>query len=128
MAQRDIGWVQVFAENGQECLDLVLTLFRIAEHKDVLLPVMICLDGFILSHTMELLEVEDAESVQKFVGEYDPAFRLLDTEKPVSVGPLHLTDYYFECKRQQVEGMNNARQVILDIGKEFGETISTESV
>ena len=119
---RDSGWIQLFCENAQEVYDTTIQAFRIGEHKDVLLPVMICLDGFILSHTMELLEVEERDDVQKFVGEYEPAFSLLDTENPVSVGPLHLTDYYFECKRQQVEAMENSRQVILDIGKEFGDT------
>jgi len=119
---RDAGWIQLFCENAQEVYDTTIQAFRIAEHKDVLLPVMICLDGFILSHTMELLEVDDRETVQKFVGEYEPAFSLLDTDNPVSIGPLHLTDYYFECKRQQVEAMENARQVILDVGEEFGET------
>jgi pyruvate ferredoxin oxidoreductase alpha subunit len=119
---RDAGWIQLFCENAQEVYDTTIQAFRIGEHKDVLLPVMICLDGFILSHTMEILEVDDRETVQQFVGDYEPAFSLLDTDNPVSIGPLHLTDYYFECKRQQVEAMENARQVILDVGEEFGET------
>jgi len=118
---RDSGWIQLFCENAQEVYDTTIQAFRIGEHKDVLLPVMICLDGFILSHTMEIVEVEDPETVRKFVGEYEPAWSLLDTENPVSLGPLHLTDYYFECKRQQVEAMENARQVVLDVGVEFGE-------
>ena len=118
---RDSGWVQIFCENAQEVYDNVVQAFRIGEHKDVLLPVMICLDGFILSHTMEGLEVIGPEAVQKFVGEYNPAFSLLDTDKPISIGPLHLTDYYFECKRQEIEAMENARRVILDVGKEYGE-------
>ena len=118
---RDSGWIQLFCENAQEVYDTTIQAFRIGEHRDVLLPVMICLDGFILSHTMEIVEVEDRETVQKFVGEYEPAWSLLDTENAVSVGPLHLTDYYFECKRQQVEAMENARQVVLDVGVEYGE-------
>ncbi len=119
---RDAGWIQLFCENAQEVYDTTIQAFRIAEHKDVLLPVMICLDGFILSHTMESVEVEDRETVGKFVGDYEPAWSLLDTENAVSIGPLHLADYYFECKRQQVEAMETARQVIIDVGKEFGET------
>ena len=119
---RDMGWIQLFCENAQEVYDTTIQAFRIAEHPDVLLPAMVCLDGFILSHTMEMLEVENSESVQKFVGEYQPAFSLLDTANPVSVGPLHLTDYYFECKRQQEDAMDKARQVVADVGKEFGET------
>jgi pyruvate ferredoxin oxidoreductase alpha subunit len=119
---RDSGWIQIFSENGQEAYDNTIQAFRIGEHKDVLLPVMSCLDGFILSHTMEAVEVYGRDAVQSFVGEYAPAFSLLDTDHPVSIGPLHLTDYYFECKRQQVEAMENARQVVLDVGAEFGET------
>ena len=113
MGCRDTGWIQLFCENAQEVYDNTLQAFRVGEHKDVLLPVMACLDGFILSHTMESVEVIGPEAAQKFVGEYDPAFSLLDTEKPISIGPLHLTDYYFECKRQEVEAMENARHVIL---------------
>jgi len=118
---RDSGWIQLFSENAQEVYDNVIQAFRIGEHKDVLLPVMVCLDGFILSHTMEGLDVIGPEAAQKFVGEYDPAFSLLNTDSPISIGPLHLTDYYFECKRQEIEAMENARQVILDVGKEYGE-------
>ena len=92
---RDSGWIQLYCENGQEVYDNVVQAFRIGEHRDVLLPVMVCLDGFILSHTMEGLEVEGPETVQKFVGDYSAAFSLLNTNEPISIGPLHLTDYYF---------------------------------
>ena len=123
---RDAGWIQLYCENGQEVYDTVLQAFRIAEHKDVLLPVMVCLDGFIISHTMEGLEVIGPQAAQKFVGEYDAAFSLLDTANPISIGPLHLTDYYFECKRQEIEAMESARGVILEVGKEYGELTGRE--
>jgi len=123
---RDSGWIQIFSENVQEVYDNTVQAFRIGEHKDVLLPVMVCLDGFILSHTMEPVDVLGREAVQAFVGDYEPAFSLLDTEKPISIGPLHLTDYYFECKRQEVEAMENARRVIPDVGKEFGKLTGRE--
>jgi pyruvate ferredoxin oxidoreductase alpha subunit len=126
MGCRDTGWIQLFSENAQEVYDNTIQAFRVGEHKDVLLPVMSCLDGFILSHTMESVEVIGPEAAQTFVGDYDPAFSLLDTEKPISIGPLHLTDYYFECKRQEAEAMENARQVVLDVGKEYGELTGRE--
>jgi len=126
MGCRDTGWVQLFSENAQEVYDNTVQAFRIGEHKDVLLPVMSCLDGFILSHTMECVDPIGPEAAQKFVGEYAPAFSLLDTEKPVSIGPLHLTDYYFECKRQEIEAMENARQVVLDVGAEYGKLTGRE--
>jgi len=121
MSCRDHGWIQLYCEDVQEVYDNVVQAFRIGEHKDVLLPVMICLDGFILSHTMEGLEVIGPDAAQAFVGEYDPAFSLLDVEHPISIGPLHLADSYFECRRQIIEAMDVARNVILDVGKEYGE-------
>ena len=120
MFVRDSGWIQLFCENNQEVYDTVVQAFRIGEHKEVLLPVMVCLDGFIISHTMEGLELVGPEAVREFVGQYDPAFSLLDTAKPITVGPLHLTDYYFECKRQVVEAMVNAQRVIVEVGLEYG--------
>jgi pyruvate ferredoxin oxidoreductase alpha subunit len=78
------------------------------------------MDGFIISHTMEGLEVIGPEAARRFVGPYDPAFSLLDTAKPISIGPLHLADYYFECRRQLIEGMENARRVIVEVGDEYG--------
>jgi pyruvate ferredoxin oxidoreductase alpha subunit len=126
MFLRDSGWIQLYCENSQEVYDTVLQAFRIGEHKDVLLPVMICLDGFIISHTMEGVELIGPEAARRFVGEYDAAFRLLDTHKPITVGPLHLTDYYFECKRQVVEAMYTAKQVIVDVGSEYARLTGRE--
>ncbi len=121
MFLRDSGWIQLYCENAQEVYDTVLQAFRIGEHRQVLLPVMVCWDGFIISHTMEGLEVIGPEAAQQFVGQYDPAFSLLDTANPITVGSLHLTDYYFECKRQVVEAMENARRVIVEVGSEYGK-------
>ena len=126
MACRDSGWIQIFCENAQEVYDSTIQAFRIGEHKDVLLPVMVNLDGFIISHTMEAVEMLDDKVVQDFVGPYQPATMLLDSDNPISVGPLHLTDYYFECKRQEIEAMENARKVIVDVGKEFGKISGRE--
>jgi len=118
---RDAGWIQLYCESAQEVYDTVIQAFRIGEHKDVLLPVMVCLDGFIISHTMEGVQIIGPDSTQEFVGPYDPAFSLLDTADPISIGPLHLADSYFECRRQLIEAMDNARRVILDVGREYGE-------
>jgi pyruvate ferredoxin oxidoreductase alpha subunit len=81
---------------------------------------MVCLDGFIISHTVEGLELIGPEAARQFVGPYDPPFSLLDLVRPITVGPLHLTDYYFECKRQVVEAMSNAKRVIVEVGKAYG--------
>lgn len=121
MGGRDSGWIQLFSENAQEAYDNVIQAVRIAEHPDVLTPVMPTLDGFILSHTMEILEMLDDETVRKFVGEYKPKYALLDTDNPVTLGPLDLQDFYFEHKRQQVEGMKNAHRVIQEIADEYAK-------
>jgi len=121
MGCRDTGWIQLFSENAQEVYDNMLQAVRIAEHPDVLLPVMVTFDGFIISHTAEVLEgLEDAE-VKNWVGEYEPKYSLLNTDDPMTFGPLDLQDYYFEHKRQEVQGMWNAPAVIKQVGRDYGE-------
>lgn len=120
MGARDAGWVQIFAEDVQESYDNILQAFRIAEHKDVMLPVMSMQDGFIISHTLEPLEVLDDASAKKFVGEFKPEYSLLDVDHPRTFGSFTLQNYYFEFKRQQVEAMKNALRVIEEVGKEYG--------
>ncbi len=119
MGSRDAGWIQLFAENSQEVYDSLIMGIRIAEHKDVLTPLMVCYDGFIISHTMERLEIRADEEVKKFIGEYKPAYALLDVDNPITVGPLDLQDYYFEHRRAQYEGMKNAPRVIKEVYEEF---------
>ena len=121
MGARDSGWIQIFSETNQEVYDNMLMAHRIAEHKDVVLPVMICQDGFITSHAIENIELEDDETVKKFVGEYKPEHYLLNDKEPIAVGPLDLQAYMFEHKRQQAKAMENAKQVILDVAKDFEE-------
>lgn len=122
MGARDSGWIQLFSENAQEAYENTIQAIRIAEHPDVLLPVMVCLDGFIISHGMENVRIYDDKKVKDFIGEYKPKINLLDPEHPITFGPLDLYDYYFEHKRQQAEGMRNAGRIIKEIGKEFQQT------
>jgi pyruvate ferredoxin oxidoreductase alpha subunit len=121
MGCRDTGWIQLYAENCQEAYDDIIQAFRIGENPDVLLPVMVCLDGFILSHTMEVLDTLEDGQVRDFIGEYTPKYPLLDTDHPVTYGPLDLTDYYFEHKRQEIEGMSHAPAAVIETGKAYGE-------
>ncbi|RLI27857.1 pyruvate ferredoxin oxidoreductase [Candidatus Bathyarchaeota archaeon] len=129
MAERDSGWIQIYAENSQEAYDSVIQAFRIAEHTDVLLPVMIGLDGFFLSHTLENVKVLPDETVRNFVGTRRfplvkshegklVPFRL-DPENPITIGPLALFDYYFEMKRQQEEAMRKALPIIKQVHDEY---------
>ncbi len=121
MGARDSGWVQLYAENAQEAYDNVLQAVRIAEHPDVMLPVMAALDGFILSHTIEGLDLNDDGMVKEFIGEYKRDYSLLDVENPYTFGPLALQNYYFEYKKQQVDAMEAALEVVAEIGREYGE-------
>lgn len=131
MAERDSGWIQIYAENAQEVYDSVIQAFRIAEHLDVQLPVMVGLDGFTLSHTLENVQTLADETVKDFVqtrqfpvvltheGKTVP-FKL-DPDTPLTIGPVALPNYYFEFKRQQEEAMKNAMTVIQQIHDEYAQ-------
>ena len=119
MGVRDAGWVMLFSENNQEAYDNLLMAHRIGEHPSVRLPVMICQDGFITSHSIENIQLEEDSFVKKFVGEYKPEHYLLNDKEPIAVGPLDLQAYLFEHKVQQAEAMKNAKKVILDVAAEF---------
>ncbi len=126
MGARDSGWIQIYAENNQEAYDNMVQAFRISEHKDVKLPIMICQDGFITSHAVENIELLEDEEVRSFVGEYEPENYLLNPDCPMAVGPYSVTDYYMEAKRNQAEGMRHVEQVVLDTAKEFAELSGRE--
>ena len=119
MGVRDAGWIMLFSENNQEAYDNTIMAHRIAEHKDVQLPLMICQDGFITSHSIENIELIEDDKVKEFVGEYHPEHYLLNKKEPIAVGPLDLQAYLFEHKFGQAEAMRNAKQVILDVSKDF---------
>ena len=119
MGARDAGWIQIYAENNQEAYDNMVQAYRISEHKDVRLPIMICQDGFITSHAVENIELLEDADVKNFVGEYEPENYLLNPEQPMAVGPYAITDYYMEAKRNQAEGMKNAVAVVEEVAKEF---------
>lgn len=126
MGARDTGWIQLWSENAQEAYDNTIQAFRIAEHTDIRLPVMVCLDGFIISHSIERLEYLEDEQVTKFVGEFKQVNPLLDLSHPVSYGPLILADLYMEYKRAQHEVMGKAKNIVLDVAADFA-TISGRS-
>ncbi len=126
MGARDSGWIQLYSENAQEAYDNTIQAIRIAEHADVELPVMVCQDGFIISHALDNLYGLDDETIRAFIGTRIPRYSLLDVENPATFGPLDLQDWYFEHKRQQAEGMKNALDVIPAVAKEFAELTGRE--
>jgi len=131
MAERDMGWIQIYAENSQETYDSIIQAFKIAENLEVMLPTMVGLDGFVLSHTLENVSIFPDEVVKKFVGtrqvprvmnhEGELVPFKLDPENPLTIGPLALHDYYFEHKRQQEEAMRKALDVIKQVHDDYAK-------
>jgi len=126
MGTRDSGWLQIYCENNQEVYENIIMAVKIAEHKGILLPVMVCQDGFITSHAVEGIKVYDDKQVKAFIGDYRIDHSLLDVQSPVTYGPLDLQDYYFEHKRQQSEAMKNALKVIPQVFAEFKKHFGVE--
>lgn len=119
MGARDSGWLQIYAENNQEAYDNFLQAYRIAEHVDVKLPIMICQDGFIISHGVQNIELIEDDKIKAFVGDYNPEHFLLNEKEVCSVGPYAITNFGMEAKKAQAHAMDNAKQVILDVAAEF---------
>ena len=131
MAERDSGWVQLYVENSQEAYDAIIQAFKIAEDTNVLLPVIIGLDGFTLSHSLENVNVLPSETVSEFVGTRklpnvlthegkNVPFKL-DPDNPMTMGPIAFPNYYFEFKRQQEEAMKNALKLIKEVNSEYAK-------
>jgi pyruvate ferredoxin oxidoreductase alpha subunit len=117
MGARDAGWIQIYAENNQEAYDNFLQAMQIGER--VRLPVMICQDGFITSHAVENILLEEDAAVKDFVGEYRPENYLLKHENPLAVGPYDTCPYYMDHKVQQAHAMMDAKQAVLDVAAAF---------
>jgi pyruvate ferredoxin oxidoreductase alpha subunit len=121
MGARDSGWLQIYAESGQEAYDNTLQAVRIAEHTGLLTPVMSCQDGFITGHGVERVGILPDDIAKQFVGTYDPQQYLLNVAEPVTMGTWDFTDYYFEHKRQQSAANDAAMPIIEAIGQEYAE-------
>lgn len=121
MGARDSGWIQLWSENAQEAYDNAVMALCIAEHSDVRLPIMVCMDGFIISHSIERVELLDDAEMTNFIGDYKSLNPLLDIEHPKSMGPLILPDYYMEFKRAQHEAMSKVKDVVLNVSDDFAK-------
>ncbi|MBP2143035.1 pyruvate ferredoxin oxidoreductase alpha subunit [Methanococcus voltae] len=121
ISQRDTGWIQLYAENNQETLDLIIQAFKIAENENVLLPVMVNLDGFILTHTVEPVEIPEKEKVLNFVGQYEPKHAYLRPEKPMTQGALGDPEWYMETRHDVQKAQDVALNVIKDVHDKFAE-------
>lgn len=121
LSERDAGWIQIYAETGQEAFDTTIQAFKIAENKDVLLPVMVCVDGFILTHTVDPVELITQEDVDEFLPPYVPEHSYLDPKDPMSLGTLADPAHYMEIRYDIEKALQNSLSVIEEVGKEYGE-------
>jgi pyruvate ferredoxin oxidoreductase alpha subunit len=118
---RDSGWIQIYSENAQEAYDNLIQAVRLAEDPKVLLPVMVCLDGFIISHGIDRVELLEDRTVREFVGEYKPAYSLLNVDSPITMGAFALPDFYYEFKRMQAEVMKRVEKVADEVAQEYAK-------
>ena len=117
MGARDAGFIQLYCENNQEAYDNTIMAVKIAERANI--PVMVCYDGFITSHSVENIMLIETEDVKKFVGERKPLQYLLDDERNISMGPMDLQKYYFEHRKQLADAMRGAKDIIKEVSEEF---------
>jgi pyruvate ferredoxin oxidoreductase alpha subunit len=115
---RDAGWIQLYAENNQEVVDLHLMAYRLAEDKSIMLPVMVCMDGFILTHGMETVDIPEEEKVAKFLPPYQPLYKL-DTSDPMTMGLLADPDYYMETRFAIQETLKKTLDAIPKVSAEL---------
>ncbi|MFX1483055.1 MAG: transketolase C-terminal domain-containing protein [Promethearchaeota archaeon] len=120
MGMRDSGFIQLYCQSSQEAYDTTIMAFKLAERHDVLLPVMVGIDGFILSHNVERVEMLPDKVISKYLGVRKP-FIALDPDKPITMGPLALTDYYFEFKEQQDVAIMGVPKVYKEVEEEFAK-------
>jgi len=121
LAERDCGFIQMYAKDAQEMYDLLLQSFLIAEHDDVRTPIMINMDAFLVTHTHQEITIEDDEKVKEFIGKANIKNALLDIDNPVSYGGATRPDYYQEARRNQLQGLLNAYEVISETGANFNK-------
>mgnify|MGYP005840420499 CR=1 FL=1 len=118
MSERDQGWLQLYCENNQEAFDTIIMAYKIAESNEVSLPIMVCMDGYYLTHSYEAITIEEQEKVSEFLPPYSPQ-NYLDTKKPMSFGPIAYPNVYFEFKEEQEKGMQKAIEIIPKVQQEF---------
>ncbi len=120
MGIRDTGWLQLYAENNQEALDMHIQAYKIAEDDRVLLPVMVCMDGFILTHTYESVDMPEQEQVDAFLPKYDPLYRL-DPEDPYTLGAYIGPELFHEARYVMQQDCLASKEVVKEVAREFKE-------
>ncbi|MHA1416170.1 MAG: pyruvate ferredoxin oxidoreductase [Candidatus Heimdallarchaeaceae archaeon] len=121
MPERDTAWLQVYVEDNQEVFDMIIQAYKIAEHKDVLLPIMVCGDGYILTHTSDTVEILGEKEVDEFLPQYKSEHAYLDIERPLAQGIIVPPAYHMEAKYQMHMAMRKAKKVIQEVNEEFSK-------
>jgi pyruvate ferredoxin oxidoreductase alpha subunit len=119
IACRDSGWIQLYVESAQEALDTILMAYKIAEDKSVLLPVMVGLDGFTLTHVFEPVDIPTRQQARRFLPNFKPNYPVLDPKKPVTLGPVAFPDTYMEFRKELQTAIISSSEVIKKVSKEF---------
>jgi pyruvate ferredoxin oxidoreductase alpha subunit len=125
LSERDQGWIQLFCENPQEAFDTIIMAYKLAEKTNVSIPVMVCADGFVLTHVYEPITIEDADKIDKFLGDYKPE-HYLDTKKPITIGAFAQPNTYFEFREAMQVAMMEALKEIPNVHKEFAKEFGRE--
>jgi pyruvate ferredoxin oxidoreductase alpha subunit len=123
MSLRDNGWLQFYCKDSQEALDTIITAYKIAEHKKVLLPVKVCIDGFFVSHLSEPVEIPSQTAVDSFLPEFVTNFPHMDIENPKFLGTAAWPDYYEEFVYLRNKALTNAKAVIEEVTKEYSNKV-----
>ena len=121
ISQRDTGWIQFYAKNNQEVLDTIIQAYRLSENERVMLPSMVSLEAFVLSHTSEPVDIPDQEKVDEFLPQYNPPFMVIDFENPKTIGNIALPEETAKHRKYIMKAMENASSMIKEISKEFQE-------
>jgi 2-oxoisovalerate ferredoxin oxidoreductase alpha subunit len=125
LSQRDTGWIQYYCASNQEIFDTIIQAYKLCEDKRVLLPAMVCFEGFILSHTSMPVKIPDQKDIDEFLPPYKPEV-MVDVDKPFTQGAIVGPDYYMEFRYLIQEAMDNAKQLIPQIDKEYGKRFGTQ--
>jgi len=125
LSQRDTGWVQFYCADNQEIFDTIIQAYKLCEDKRVFLPAMVCLEGFILSHTSMPVKIPDQREIDDFLPPYNPPW-LMDVDNPLTHGSIVYPEWYMEFRYFMQEAMENARKLIPEIDKEYGRRFGFE--
>ena len=121
ISERDSGWIQFYVETAQEAVDTLIQAYRIAEDSRVLLPVMVCMDGFILTHIVEPANIPSKKEINEFLPEYKPNHAILDPKNPVTLGPFAYPEPYFKLRKELSTAIDNSIDIISQVNEEFGK-------